>query len=216
MNDFIRPFLFGLVIGISIAAPVGPIGILCIRRTLAQGKWAGFISGLGAATADATYGALAALGISFVTNVIVSLQDWTRVIGGVFLIFVGFKTFFSPATTVSFSTSVKDYVGNFLSTFLLTITNPMTILFFAAIFSGLSLAKLTAQSGSYLCVIAGVFTGSALWWLVLSQTASLIKVWHNQKVLVWVNRISGLIILGFGVISLVSTGLKYVGIFMYE
>lgn len=212
MNDLARIILNGLIIGLSIAAPVGPIGILCIRRTLTQGKWAGFVSGLGAATADASYGALAALGISFVVNMLVSLQDWLKVIGGVFLIYLGFKTFFSTANGSSEPRSSKDLAGNFISTFLLTITNPMTILFFTAIFSSLNLDKLTTQSDSPLFLIIGVFIGSTLWWLILSQTAGLIKVWQNNKILFWINRISGFIIFMYGFISLVTVSVKYLEI----
>jgi threonine/homoserine/homoserine lactone efflux protein len=202
--DIASTILYGLILGLSIAAPVGPIGILCIRRTIAQGKRAGFVSGLGAASADATYGALAALGVSVVTNMFVDLQDWMKVFGGLFLIYLGIKTFLARTIVEAGSSTTKDLVGNFLSTYLLTISNPMTILFFAAIFSGASVDKLAGQASSPIFVIVGVFMGSAAWWFILSQTAGAIKIWQTGQALTWINRISGSIIFGFGVAALAS------------
>jgi threonine/homoserine/homoserine lactone efflux protein len=208
VKDLFSTILNGLIIGISIAAPVGPIGVLCIRRTLAQGKWVGFLSGLGAATADATYGALAALGFSFVVNSILSLQDWIKLLGGLLLIYIGCKTFFSPVSHASDSISTKHFAGSFFSTYLLTLTNPMTILFFAAIFSSLNVVDLTTQASSPLILVAGVFLGSSVWWLFLSQTTGLLKVWKNDKLLAWINRLSGATICLYGFISIIPAGVK--------
>jgi threonine/homoserine/homoserine lactone efflux protein len=196
--------LRGLVIGFSIAAPVGPIGVLCIRRTLAEGRASGLVSGLGAASADALYGCIAAFGLAFISNFLVSQQIWLRIIGGIFLCWLGLKTLLSkPAEQVSLVKG-NGLAAAYASTFFLTLTNPMTILSFAAIFAGLGLA---GTGGNYLSagvLVLGVFTGSALWWLVLSSSVGLFRAKFNPDRLRWVNRISGAIIIGFGLLALLS------------
>ena len=155
-------FLFrGLAIGFSIAAPVGPIGVLCIRRTLAEGRAAGLISGLGAATADAAYGCIAAFGLTAISNFLASQQNWLRLIGGVFLCYLGAKTFLSRP--VAGSTAVKSggVASNYTSTLLLTLTNPMTILSFAVVFAGLGLGNTAGDYPSASVLVVGVFLGSA-------------------------------------------------------
>jgi len=198
-------FLFrGLAIGFSIAAPVGPIGVLCIRRTLAKGRACGFVSGLGAATADAIYGSIAAFGLAFVSNFLVSQQVWLRLIGGLFLCYLGLKTLWARPSEQEASGEGNGLIGAYASTFFLTLTNPMTIISFAAIFAGLGLA---GTSGSYVSagvLVFGVFMGSALWWLMLSSGVGACRSLLNQQGLQWVNRISGAIILGFGLWALLS------------
>lgn len=195
-------FLRGLVIGFLIAAPVGPIGVLCIRRTLTCGLASGFVSGMGAATADAVYGCIAGFGLTFISSVLVEQAVWIRLIGGAFLCYLGIKTFLAkPADDVN-STTTTGLTTAYASTLFLTLTNPATILSFAAVFAGLGLA---AQSGNYLTaslLVLGVFLGSAVWWLVLSGGVSLLRHSFNAEGLRWLNRISGLILLSFGIIAL--------------
>ncbi len=196
--------LRGLVIGFSIAAPVGPIGVLCIRRTLAEGRAAGLISGLGAATADAIYGCVAGFGLTFISNILVSQQVWLRLIGGLFLLYLGLRTFLAkPAEQVA-TTERKSLTGAYLSTFFLTLTNPMTILSFAAIFAGLGLAGASGDYISAVLLVSGVFLGSALWWLTLSGGVGLLRARFKRDWLQWVNRISGIIIASFGLIAVLS------------
>jgi threonine/homoserine/homoserine lactone efflux protein len=202
-------FIQGLVIGFSIAAPVGPIGILCIRRTLAEGRRSGFVSGLGAATADAVYGCIAGFGLTFLAAFLIEQSQWLRLIGGGFLLYLGIKTFLSRPSQVDNSSSSLDrsvnLTGNYLSTFFLTLTNPLTILSFAAIFAGLGLGSMS--SGDYasaIILVAGVFLGSGSWWFLLSGIVGLVRQRFNPSYLVWVNRISGLIIILFGVVAIVS------------
>jgi threonine/homoserine/homoserine lactone efflux protein len=196
--------LRGIVIGFSIAAPVGPIGILCIRRTLAEGRTSGFVSGLGAATADAFYGCVAGFGLTLVSSVLVSQQHWFRLIGGLFLCYLGVRTFLArPAAQAAVPTR-KGLAGAYAATLFLTLTNPMTILSFAAIFAGLGLANTRGDYGSAIVLVLGVFTGSVLWWLVLSTMASLFRTRLNTGALQWLNRISGIVITGFGLIALLS------------
>jgi threonine/homoserine/homoserine lactone efflux protein len=220
-------FLKGLIIGFSIAAPVGPIGVLCIRRTLADGRAAGLVSGLGAATADAVYGAVAGFGLTFVSSLLIGHQVWLRVAGGAFLLYLGVRTFSATQTTETSAAERPSRTGAgllraYASTFLLTLTNPMTILSFAAIFAGLGLANVAGSygaaggyttaggygvAGSYTtagALVAGVFLGSAAWWLVLSSSAGAARSRIGPSGMRWINRLSGCIIAAFGLAALFS------------
>lgn len=194
----------GLVIGFSIAAPVGPIGMLCIRRTLGDGRVAGLLSGLGAATADAIYGCIAGFGVVFVSTILLTQQVWLRLVGGVFLCYLGARTFLaSPEERIS-ATNPLGLAGIYLSTFFLTLTNPMTIISFAAIFAALGVGNTSGSYISAVTLVVGVFVGSALWWLILSSIVSLFRSKLKPGWLKWVNRLSGLVILGFGVLAILS------------
>lgn len=196
--------LKGVAIGFAIAAPVGPIGILCIRRSLASGWLAGFSSGLGAATADGIYGCIAGFGLTIISDFLVSQQFIIRLVGGLFLCYLGVKTLLSKVSKEAATTGeVKSFIGNYLSTFFLTITNPMTILAFVVIFAGLGLGKINNSLGAGLLVV-GVFLGSALWWLVLAFIASRLRHRLNNSLLQWVNWIAGVIITAFGLVALVD------------
>jgi len=197
-------FLTGLIIGFSIAAPVGPIGVLCIRRTLTEGRASGFISGLGAATADAIYGFVAGFGLTFVSSFLIREQTWIRLVGGAFLCYLGVKTFFARPATQGASIRGVGLIRAFTSTLFLTLTNPMTILSFAAIFAGLGLGGSAGSYGAAVLLVLGVFLGSAFWWLILSTGVGFLGGKLHANALQWVNRISGLIILGFGVVALLS------------
>lgn len=196
--------LRGLIIGFSIAAPVGPIGVLCIRRTLAEGRASGLVSGLGAATADAIYGCIAGFGLTFISSILISQQNWLRLIGGGFLCYLGLKTFLTRPAEQAASAKGNGLVGAYASTFFLTLTNPMTILSFAAIFAGLGVASASGNYASAAVLVLGVFIGSALWWLTLSGVVSVFRARFNPRGLRWVNRISGVIITGFGLLALLS------------
>lgn len=195
---YIGFLLKGLIIGFSIAAPVGPIGLLCIRRTLAEGRTAGLVSGLGAATADALYGCIAGFGLTFISTLLISQQVWFRVVGGFFLCVLGLRAFLSRPAEQTANGKGKGLVGAYASTFFLTLTNPMTILSFAAIFAGLGLASAGGNYVSASILVLGVFSGSALWWLLLSGGVSFFQAKFNLRELKWVNRISGILILLFG------------------
>lgn len=192
------------MIGFSIAAPVGPIGVLCIRRTLAEGWASGLASGFGAATADALYSSVAGFGLTFISSILIREQFWLRLIGGVFLCYLGIKTFRSIPHQQAAPARGFGLAGDYGSTFFLTLTNPMTILSFAAVFAGLGVVN---ANGSYLSagiLVCGVFIGSALWWFILSIGVTLLRARFNPQGLLWVNRISGLIIMGFGLLAFLS------------
>jgi len=194
--------LRGFFIGLSIAAPVGPIGVLCIRRSLVGGRTAGLLTGLGAASADAIYGCVAGFGLTLISDILVGQQAWLRFFGGIFLCYLGVKTFFSKPAEQAIAIKGTSLTGMYVSTFFLTLTNPMTILSFAAIFAGLGLVN---SQGNYFhasLLVTGVFLGSACWWLLLSGLVSLFRTRFHEGRLRWVNRISGIIILVFGLFAL--------------
>ena len=194
----------GIIIGFSIAAPVGPIGVLCVRRTLNNGWASGLFSGLGAATADAIYGSIAGFGLSFISNFLVSQQMWLRLAGGVFLCYLGGKTFLSRASDLEGSAKRIGLLGDYASTFFLTLTNPLTIISFAAVFAGLGLGASPGDYLSALFLVAGVFSGSVSWWFLLSGGVGLFRPRFSPAALRWVNRFSGVIIFVFGLLALLS------------
>ena len=197
--------LKGLALGFSIAAPVGPIGVLCIRRTLASGFKSGLVSGLGAATADAIYGTIAAAGLTLVADFLVRQQVWLGLLGGSFLVYLGIKTFRTPLQPEGDSAGKDSPGGNYFSTLLLTLSNPMTIFMFAAIFGGMSVQTgETFRTNAFLLVV-GVFAGSALWWLSLSAAVSLLHENVDARLMIWINRLAGGVITGFGVFVLIKT-----------
>jgi threonine/homoserine/homoserine lactone efflux protein len=194
-------YLKGLIIGFSIAAPVGPIGVLCIRRTLAQGRAIGLVSGLGAASADAFYGCIAGFGLTAISSFLVDQQDWFRLIGGAFLCYLGIRTLLAHPAEQSAEVSSKNGLpAAYASTLALTLTNPATILAFAAIFTSLGAAS--EGYGAALILVAGVFSGSALWWLILSGGVSLLRGSFTPRRLRWVNWISGAILITFGIVAI--------------
>jgi len=195
-------FLRGLIIGFSIAAPVGPIGVLCIRRTLAEGRLAGFLSGMGAASADMFYGAVAAFGLTAVQELLIGQSSWLRIVGGIFLLYLGLRTFLSKPSEKTVETRRGGLFGAYITTFFLTITNPLTILSFIAIFAGLRLGEINGDYLSATFMVFGVFMGSAAWWLTLSTGVSLLREKFTPALLVWVNRLAGGIIFVFGLLAL--------------
>ena len=198
--------LRGWLIGIAIAAPVGPIGVLCIRRTLTNGRLIGFLSGLGAATADMIYGAIAAFGITALQNLLLRQQVWLRLIGGLFLLYLGVRTFFTkPAQAAA---AAPDRGGNlkaYLSTLGLTLTNPATILSFTVIFAGLRLGETGGNYAAAAFMVAGVFIGSATWWLCLSGIVGVFRERFTAVGMLWINRLAGVVIASFGVAALLLT-----------
>jgi threonine/homoserine/homoserine lactone efflux protein len=201
MTEFL---LGGIILGFSIAAPVGPIGVLCIRRTLAEGRASGLVSGLGAATADAIYGCVAGFGLTFISSFLVNQQGWLRLVGGAFLCYLGIRTFLARPADQAAAAQGNGLIGAYGSTLLLTLTNPMTILSFAAAFAGLGMANTGRDYRSAAMLVLGVFIGSTLWWLGLSSIVSLFRTRFDARALRWVNRASGIIIAGFGLFALLS------------
>ena len=194
----------GFVLGFTIAAAVGPISLLCIRRTLAEGRLVGLVSGLGVATADATYGAIAAFGLTAVTDLLV---DWRRVlgvVGGAFLLWLAWRTFRAvPGEAAAADNGTRRGLpGAYLSTLGLTLTNPMTILSFGALFVGLGVTGGDAAGATLLTL--GVFAGSAAWWVVLVGAVGALRTRITPAGLRRVNMASGLLIGAFAIVALAS------------
>lgn len=196
--------LRGLLIGLSIAAPVGPIGVLCIRRTLADGRLVGLVTGLGAATADACYGAVAAFGVTAISRALISHAIWIRLIGGLFLVYLGIKTALAAPSERAAAAEGRTLLQAYGSSLGLTLTNPLTILSFAAIFAGAGAGTAVRTAGAAAVLVLGVLAGSALWWVILSSGVSLLRNRVTPRVLRWVNRLSGTLLLGFGAVALIS------------
>lgn len=195
-------FWRGLILGFSIAAPVGPVGVLCIRRTLAQGHWAGLASGLGAATADAIYGCIAAFSLTFIASLLIVQHAWISLIGGLFLLYLGVKTLLAPVADRPADAPADSLLADYSSTFFLTLTNPLTILSFVAVFAGLGVGAASGDYGAAAVTVLGVFMGSALWWLTLSTAVGVLRGRFSPRAMVWVNRVSGVAIVGFGCAAL--------------
>ncbi|HXT10698.1 MAG TPA: LysE family transporter [Candidatus Angelobacter sp.] len=200
MNWTSNFLLKGAIIGFSIAAPVGPIGVLCIRRSLSNGRTVGLVTGLGAATADATYGAVAGFGLTAVSSFLIRQKFWLSFLGGIFLCYLGARTFISKPAKQSDETQTAGLVPAYLSTLILTFTNPTTILSFIAVFAGLGLAA-AANYTAASQLVAGVFFGSALWWLLLSSAVAIFRARISEPVMQMVNRVSGCLIFSCGIYS---------------
>jgi len=196
-------FLKGILIGFAMAVPVGPIGIMCIRKTLTEGKLRGLVIGLGAATADLLYGCVAAFGLTVISDTLVSQRIWIRLVGGALLLFLGIRTFRTRPADLKIPINSSGILRSYLTTVFLTLTNPLTIFAFLAVFAALGLGNgLGYFSASAL--VAGVFIGSGLWFLLLSSSVILFRKKLDLVGLQWVNRIAGILIIISGVIAVVS------------
>lgn len=195
-------FLKSLVIGLSIAAPVGPIGLLCIQRTLAHGRLIGFMSGLGAALADALYGAIGALGVSAVIATMVAARVPLALGGAAFLAWMGVQLLRAPAATKAREAAdATKPLKAMLSVFLLTLANPMTILSFIAVFASIATGHVSGAPAAATMVL-GVFLGSALWWLGLSSAVSMVRHRLSDRAMQGINRFSGVVLVGFAAYQL--------------
>ena len=193
--------LRGLIIGFTIAAAVGPISLLVIRRTIEHGRIYGFASGLGVATADASYGAIAAFGLTALTGMLVSGRVVLGLVGGVIIAILGIRTMRSRPGAIATDVERPGLAGAFGSIYGLTMTNPMTILSFVALFAGIGLVNGSTSFLDATVVTLGVLAGSALWWLLLVGFAGLLRGRVSTGALLWVNRISGAALVAFGIVA---------------
>lgn len=197
----------GLVLGVAIAAPLGPLGALCINRTLERGFWAGVAGGLGTAIADGVYAALAAAGFTALGSHFGWIVYPLQVAGGLFLIYLGIAGL-KPRSEVSAATvQARGLLSTIAATFILTIANPATILTFAAIFAGLGLA--TGEGGSEgVLLVAGVFLGSLAWWFFLSGAVTVVRKRLSEGFAAQVSRVSAFILIAFGMLALLHAVLN--------
>jgi len=194
----------GIMIGLVVAVPVGPLGLLCINRALMLGPLCGLCSGLGVATADAIAAGIAALGITLISGFLVDHQVLLRLIGGVFLCYLGYKIYRSEPVSRGPINSVNGLLSAFATTFFLTLSNPVTIISFVAIYAGWHVPALHGRYIAAATLTAGVFTGSALWWVALFIGLTTFHEKFNLKFLFLVHRVSGAVIAAFGVVVLLS------------
>ncbi|MFC5528289.1 LysE/ArgO family amino acid transporter [Cohnella yongneupensis] len=195
-----EPIFQGFILGLSIAAPVGPIGLLCIRRTLTNGITHGFVSGIGAASADALYGCVAAFGLTFATQFLIKQAEWLHFLGAIFLLYIAYRTFTSNVAKEEAHTRAGNgYRRAYGSTLLLTLTNPMSIISFLGLFAGMNIHQGTDSS---VLLVVGVFFGSAAWWLLLSSIVGSLRRMISESAMRAVNYASAIILLAFGLHSL--------------
>ena len=197
-------FLKGIAVGFVIAAPVGPVGMMCIHRTIADGKKFGFVTGLGAAIADTLYGCIAAFGLGFLAAELINYQMPLRGFGGVVLCVIGIRALSNRRTPNPAAPKRDQLFRIFVSTFFITVTNPLTILSFVAIFAAIGIAEVREQMGWGIALVAGVFIGSAAWWALLTSIAGIFHKRLDDSSAIWVGRFSGVVILGFGFVLLAS------------
>lgn len=196
--------LKGLIIGFAIAAPVGPIGILCIQRSLHDGFKVGLMTGLGAAFADGTYGLVAGFGLTAISSLLIKYQIYIRVVGGIYLLYLGIKLIMAkPRDQSKINNYDKSALHAFGTTYLLTLTNPATILSFIAVFAGLGLGTENPDVMSAIILVIGIIIGSAVWWFILSGgIAFILHHRMTKQTMHYINWLSGLIMLAFGVFAL--------------
>ncbi len=195
-------FIKGMIIGFAMAVPIGPVGILCIRKTLAEGHSRGMIIGLGSATADSFYGSMAAFGLTFISDTIHNQQFWFRLVGGIVLFIFGIRTFYIHQKNIVV-TDTKGLLRSYFTAFFLVLTNPVTIFAFIAVFAAFGLGDtLTIVSASIL--VSGVFVGSYLWFLTLSYVATMFRDKLDSGGMRWVNKIAGSLIIISGAAALIS------------
>lgn len=193
-----------VLLGVAIAAPLGPIGTLCINRTVERGFWGGFSGGLGTALADATYAGLAAAGFAAFSGFLGAVDAPLRLVGGLFVIWLGWRGLRPrPGKVAAARVAARDLLGTLTATYLLTLANPATILSFAAIFAGLGLVDADDRVG-LMVVVVGVFAGSLMWWLALSATVAVLRHKLPDDFSRWIARLSGGLLVAFGAMAILS------------
>lgn len=200
----------GAAIGFLIAVPVGPAAALCIRRSIAVGALAGYLTGVGAAAGDACFGAVAAFGLSFVEEFVARNEAWLRGLGGIVLLAMGIATMRHRPRTVGDPVTadrehkVATHFHYATSSFAITVFNPITVMAFGAAFAGRNLAGVGASLPDAALLVGAVFCGALAWWGILCTAAASMRARFTGTGLRWLSRISGAVILGFGVVALVS------------
>ena len=203
MSALVLLFAKGVVLGLSIAAPIGPMALLTLRTTLAHGFLPGLMGGLGVAAGDVFYASLAAFGMQAATAVLTGQTAWLSVLGGLYLVWFGIGTMRKPLPQEAATGGRRRGLATFVTTFLLTLANPPTIMIFAAMFASLGLVEVPRGLAPALAVVAGVFVGSAGWWVLFAVVVSRLGHRLRGPWFAWVNRLSGAALAGFGAWALV-------------
>lgn len=202
-------FVKGLIVGFCLAAPVGPIAALCVQRTIARRWLSGAVSGLGAAVADALYGTVAAFGATIISGFLITEHTWLQRIGGIILIVLGLRLLLARAEEKKRANAVnggRGYTGDFISTLMLTLTNPMTFVAFAAVFTTMGIGAVHGRAFLTAELVGGVFLGSALWWFILCSGAHALRHHFDFRKLTIVNRATGIFVIAVGLFYLLLQG----------
>jgi threonine/homoserine/homoserine lactone efflux protein len=195
-------FTKGLIVGFCLAAPVGPIAAICVQRTISKRFLSGVLSGLGAAAADAVYGAIAAFGATIISEFLITEHDWLQRIGGVILLVLGARLLLMRPVERKNGAQSKGLAGDFMSTFVLTLTNPMTFVAFAAIFATMGIGAVRGRPMLTIELVGGVFAGSAFWWIILCAGAFALRRHFDFRRLILVNRATGVFVIAVGLVYL--------------
>jgi threonine/homoserine/homoserine lactone efflux protein len=200
-------FIKGIILGFSASLPLGPIGLICIQKTLNKGRWAGIVSGSGAALSDTFFAIIAAFGISFISDFIEQQQFILRIIGSAILILLGLRIFLTnPAIQIRKQKLKKNNLfADFISIFFLTLSNPVTVFVFGAVFASSGIIKVQNSFLDLVLVVIGVFVGAMVWWLILVNIVNLFRSKFRLKRLWWINKITGAVIFLFGLFVLIAT-----------
>jgi threonine/homoserine/homoserine lactone efflux protein len=188
----------GIVIGLTLAVPVGPIALLCIQRTITDGRLHGIVSGLGVATADAFYAAITFLGLTFISGLIITHQSVFRILAGFIFILIGIRVYLTVPEAISTRAEHETYLKDYLSMVTIAFANPLTLIFFIAILPGFGVIVQGTELFSAAEFVAGLFSGSMAWWIFLCGTIGSFRSRISPEHLRVINRISGLMILCFG------------------
>jgi threonine/homoserine/homoserine lactone efflux protein len=203
MNDVVISFLQGVLVGLGASIPLGPVGVLCVQRTLSKGHYSGFISGMGAAMVDTFFAALAVIGLAYIQSLIRAHENYFTCFGGLLIVFIGLKIYLTnPVKQISQTNLKRHRIEDFMSVALLTISNPGALFLILGLFAlvGLNI-NATASSVTISTVLWGVFVGAGLWWYVLSTSINLFRKKFRLRQLWMINRVSGIIIMALGMIS---------------
>lgn len=195
-------FIKGMIVGFCLAAPVGPIAAICVQRTIAKRWISGVVSGMGAAAADAVYGAIAAFGATIVSEFLITEHAWLQRVGGVILLILGVRLLMVKPIEREGNGENRSLVGDFLSTFILTLTNPMTFVAFAAIFATMGIGAVRGRPILTIELVGGVFAGSAVWWVILCAGAWGLRRHFDFKRLALVNKATGVFVIAVGLVYL--------------
>jgi threonine/homoserine/homoserine lactone efflux protein len=205
----------GIIIGISVSAPLGPIAVLSIQRTLNKGFKSGLVSGSGAASADIIYAIIVGFSITFISDFLTTYQEYFRIIGGMFLIYIGFKIFSSnPGKQIrKLKLKGNNYYKDFITSFFLTISNPLTIIAFGAFFTAFGMVHNAGKPFPIVVMILSVFSGSLMWWLGLISIITIFKSRIRLRNLLWINRITGSLIVIFAFYLIFSVFIPEISLF---
>jgi threonine/homoserine/homoserine lactone efflux protein len=191
-------FIQGIITGLTLAVPVGPISLLCIQRSVADGRLHGIISGIGVASADSFYAAVSFLGLTFISGLIIAQQYLFRFLAGIVLIFIGIRVFLSVPANASAQTGHETYLKDYLSMAAITIANPLTLIFFMLIVPGFGIVIHGNSILSAIEFVGGLFLGSTVWWIILCGSVGTVRTHISGENLRLINRVSGILISCFG------------------